>query len=149
MTVTSAVRVSVVTVLIVSTSACESGVSDLPVVPKPLDYGTTYVDLPGCDVRLPPVHDVPRCSPDEIGTRVDAGEICELLKGLKEWTEASDWRLARSSCVSDVIAEWPHRPGQRPQRVLTVYVDVPERSEVWFAQKTEGQATVDYFVSPR
>jgi hypothetical protein len=146
---TSSVRVSVAAVLILSTSACDTSVGKLPEVLKPLDYGTTYVDLPDCDVRLPPVHDVVRCSPDEIGKRVDAGEVCGLLKGLKEWAADADWGLVRASCVSDVVAEWPHRPGQSPRRVLTLYVDVPERSELWFAQKTDGRTTVDYFVSPR
>lgn len=133
----------------VLTLACASPVDNLPAVHEPLEYWTVHVDLPGCAVRLPPVQAVRRCSPDEIGGRVDATDVCEALKGLKAWAGASDWRLARSSCVSDVIAEWPHRPGQPPRRVLTVYVDVPERSEVWFAQKTEGQPAIEYFVSPR
>ena len=132
----------------VFTLACGAPVDNLPTVHKPLDYWTVHVDLPGCAVRLPPVHAVPRCSSDEIGTRLDASEICRLLIGLKDWAGPSGWSLARSSCVRDVVASWPHRPGQVSRRVLTLYVDVPERSEVWFAQQTESEP-VDYFVSPR
>lgn len=99
-------------------------------------------------MRLPPVHDIPRCSPDEIGTRIDSGEICQLLTGLKDWAGPDRWSLARSSCIRDVVASWPHRPGEASKRVLTLYVDVPERDEVWFAQQTGGEP-VEYFVSPR
>lgn len=135
-------------VYIVLTLACGSPVDDRPTVPGPLEYWTAPVDLPGCAVRLPPVHDVPRCSPDEIGTRIDSGEICRLLTGLRDWAGPAGWSLVRASCVRDTLASWPHRPGQVSKRVLSLYVDVPARSEVWFAQQTDGEP-VDYFVSPR
>jgi hypothetical protein len=32
--------------------------------------------------------------------------------------------------------------------VLTLYVEVPDKSEVWFAQQADGKP-IDYFVSPR
>jgi hypothetical protein len=131
-------------------AACSNGSpnGDLPTIQTPLDYVTVHVDLPGCALKLPPVHDVARCSPDDIGHRISAGDVCRLLTGLREWAGSSKWDLARSSCVSDTIASWPHRPGEPSRRVLTLYVEVPEASEVWFAQQADGQP-VDYFVSPR
>jgi hypothetical protein len=128
--------------------ACGSPSGDLPTIQTPLDYVTVHVDLPGCPVKLPPVHDLARCSPDDIGTRIDAGEVCRLLGGLRDWAGPSNWTLARSSCVYDTIASWPHRPGEPSRRVLTLYVEVPDKSEVWFAQQVEGKP-VDYFVYPR
>lgn len=128
--------------------ACGPPADSHPSVPKPLEYWAVTVSLPDCPVRLPPVHDIPRCSPDQIGTRIDASEVCRLLTGLKDWAGPARWALVRASCVSDVVASWPHRPGQPSKRVLTLYVDVPERSELWFAQQTEGEP-VEYFVSPR
>ncbi len=109
---------------------------------------TVHVDLPGCAIKLPPVHDIARCSADEIGHRISASDVCRLLTGLREWAGSANWHLVRSSCVSDTIASWPHRPGEPPRRVLTLYVEVPEKSEVWFAQQAEGKP-VEYFVSPR
>ena len=130
-------------------SACSSGsAGDLPTIQTPLDYGTVYVDLPGCAIKLPPVHDVARCSPDEIGTRIKTDEICRLLNGLRDWAGVANWSRVRSSCVSETIASWPHRPAEPSRRVLTLYVEVPDKSEVWFAQQAEGRP-VDYFVSPR
>jgi hypothetical protein len=142
-------RLGAAALLILAASACSNGSpnGDLPTIQTPLDYVTVHVDLPGCEVRLPPVHDVARCSPDDIGKRIPAGEVCNLLVGLHDWAGASRWSLARSSCVSDTIAHWPHRAGQPPRRVLTLYVEVPEKSEVWFAQQTAGQP-IEYFVSP-
>ena len=144
-TVVWAVALSASTVM-----ACSSGspAGDLPMIEPPLDYGTVYVDLPGCAIKLPPVHDVARCSPDEIGSRIQASEVCRLLTGLRDWAGASKWGLVRSSCVAEAIAAWPHRPGEEPRRALTLYVEVPDKSEVWFAQQVEGKP-VDYFVSPR
>ena len=128
--------------------SCGSPSGDQPAIQKPLDYLTVYVDLPGCAIKLPPVHDLARCSADEIGTRIDAKEVCRLLTGLREWAGPSNWGRARSSCVYDTIASWPHRSGEPSRRVLALYVDVPDNSEVWFAQQVEGKP-VDYFVSPR
>jgi hypothetical protein len=144
---------------------CDTGFKDLPAVARPLDYPTVHVDLPGCEVRLPPVHDLPRCSPDDVGARIDAGEVCRLLVGLKEQVErgrmsregvgAADWQFARSSCVSRrASVPPPHhsRPLNSPddeQMILTLYVELPERSRILFAQMSEHPGTIDYFVSPR
>ena len=128
-------------------SSCGSPAGDLPTIQTPLDYVTVHVDLPGCATKLPPVHDLARCSADEIGTRIDTTEVCRLLTGLRDWAGPSNWVLARSSCVHDTVASWPHRPDEPSRRVLTLYVEVPEKSEVWFAQQVEGKPA-DYFVSP-
>ena len=143
-------RVCAAAFVVAATVACSNGstAGDLPTIQTPLDYGTVYVDLPGCAVKLPPVHDVARCSPDEIGRRIQASEVCRLLSGLRDWAGASKWNLVRSSCVSETIASWPHRPGEPPRRALTLYVEVPNKSEVWFAQQIDGKP-IDYFVSPR
>jgi hypothetical protein len=143
-------RVCAAALLASSAVACSSGspAGDLPTIQTPLDYVTVHVDLPGCSITLPPVHDVARCSPDEIGPRIQASEVCRLLSGLRDWAGASHWSLVRSSCVSATMASWPHRPGEPSRRVLTLYVEVPDKSEVWFAQEVEG-SPVDYFVSPR
>lgn len=143
-------RVCAAALLAAATVACSSGsnAGDLPTIQTPLDYGTVYVDLPGCAIKLPPVHDVARCSPDEIGSRIQGSEVCRLLSGLRDWAGASKWNLVRSSCVSETIAWWPHRPGEPSRRALTLYVEVPDRSEVWFAQQIDGKP-IDYFVSPR
>jgi hypothetical protein len=143
-------RVGTAALLILTASACSNGSpnGDLPAIQTPLDYVTVHVDLPGCAITLPPVHDVARCSPDDIGRRINSSEVCRLLTGLREWAGPSNWNLVRSSCVSETIASWPHRPGEPSRRVLTLYVEVPEKSEVWFAQQADGKP-VDYFVSPR
>ena len=97
-------------VLVLGFAACQSTADELPPIPKPLGYATVHVDLPGCPDRLPPVHDVARCSPDDIGTRIDSRDVCRVLMGLKDWVEygrtrlssvaPSDWQFVRSSCVS-------------------------------------------------
>ena len=151
-------------VLVLGSAACQSTADELPPIPKPLGYATVHVDLPGCPDRLPPVHDVARCSPDDIGTRIDSRDVCRVLMGLKDWVEygrtrlssvaPSDWQFVRSSCVArgavvrssrDVQV---HPLGEQPT-ILTVYVDVPERSRVLFAQLAEQSGTIDYFISPR
>lgn len=161
----SRVRTLLAAVLAVTAgTGCDTSIGDRPAIARPLDYATVHVDLPGCAVPLPPVHDVPRCSPDEIGTRIDPREVCRLLVGLKDRVEhgrmthdaigPSDWRFVRSSCVArgavvrssrDVQV---HPLGEQPT-ILTVYVDVPERSRVLFAQLAEQSGTIDYFISPR
>ena len=143
-------RVGAAALLASTALACSSGspAGDLPTIQTPLDYVTVQVDLPGCAIKLPPVHDVARCSPDAIGPRIQASEVCRLLSGLRDRAGPSNWSLARSSCVYDTIASWPHRPGEAPRRVLTLYVEVPDKSEVWFAQQADGKP-VDYFVAPR
>ena len=143
-------RVCAAALLASSAVACSSGspAGELPTIQTPLDYVTVHVELPGCAITLPPVHDVARCSPDEIGPRIQTSEVCRLLSGLRDWAGESNWSLVRSSCVSATIASWPHRPGEPSRHVLTLYVEVPDKSEVWFAQEVEG-SPVDYFVSPR
>lgn len=152
-------------VLVLGFAACQSTADELPPIPKPLGYATVLVDLPGCPDRLPPVHDVARCSPDDIGTRIDSRDVCRVLMGLKDWVEygrtrlssvaPSDWQFVRSSCVSrGVVAvarphDPPRLPVEQPETILRLYVDLPERAQVLFAQMSERTKQIDYYVSPR
>ena len=106
-------RSCVVIAAVAAMSGCDFMNRDSPAVSQPLGYGTIRVALPGCATPLPPVREATECGALEIGKRIDAGDVCDLLESLKTWVASGrsgnttvhpdDWVQVRAVCITELL----------------------------------------------
>lgn len=121
-----------------------------PPVDKLLKYSVARVELPSCEIPLPPVRDSKVCPASEIGATIKSEYVCQMLMGLKAWLDAApvepryvqpgDWARIRSVSVCRVSVYMPPPSsdkivgGGTKEFYVLLEADVPERPRLFYAQ---------------
>ena len=145
----------------VGAAGCNFMNAEPPEIAKPLGYDTVDVFLSGCSTPLPPIRNDSRCGAAQIGKSIDAGVVCQLLVGLKNWVASApkaapsvnpdDWSRVRAVCVFREALVWsPDETEKQPRRsFVRLDADVPTRSQRMSVRMSEQSWSFEYFVSPR